>query len=119
MTINASKTKFIVFRTHGKIVNCQLIYNRNEIRMPENPEQIHIIKRIHNEGETKNFKLYGVLFDEYLSFDDHMSYLCTKKSTSLFCINRVKNFFNQNTKNVILRHDTLTPSVLYEYILTP
>ncbi len=104
MAINASKTKFIVFRTRGKIVNpldCKLTYNGNEIGMPENPKHIHIIKRIHNDGETKNFKLLGVLFDEYLSFEDHISYLCTKISKSLFCINRVKNFVNQNTQKVL------------------
>ena len=69
MAINASKTKFIVFRTRGKIVNprdCQLIYNGNEIGMPENPELIHLIERIHNEGETKNFKLLGVLFVSFI-----------------------------------------------------
>ncbi len=42
--------------------------------------------------KKKNFKLLGVLFDEYLSFEDHTTNLCNKISKSLFCMNRVKNF---------------------------
>jgi hypothetical protein len=71
--------------------------NGNEIGMPVNQDLIHPVERIHNEGETKNFKLLGVLFDEYLSFDDHITDLCAKISKSLFCINRIKNFVNQDT----------------------
>ncbi len=103
MAVNANKTKFIVFRTRGKPINpldCILHFNENEIGLPNNPGLIHEIERIHNGGETKSFKLLGVLIDEYLSFDDHISHLCTKISKSLFCINRVKNFVDSNTKKV-------------------
>jgi hypothetical protein len=104
MAVNANKTKFIVFRTRGKPINpldCILYFNENEIGLPNNPNLIHEIERIHNGGKTKSFKLLGVLFDEYLSFDDHISHLCTKISKSLFCINRVKNFVDSNTKKVL------------------
>jgi hypothetical protein len=100
MAINAAKTKFIVFRTRGKFINpldCHLVFNNNEIGQPEDPALIYDIERIYNDGEIKSFKLLGVLFDEYLSFDAHISSLCSKISKSLFCINRVKNFVNQNT----------------------
>ncbi len=66
--------------------------------MPEDPNLIYEIERIHNEGETKNFKLLGVLLDEYLTFDDHISNLCSEIAQSLFCINRVKNFVNLETR---------------------
>jgi hypothetical protein len=55
------------------------------------------IERIFNEGPKKKFKLLGVLLDEYLTFDDHIINLCSKISKSLFCLNRVKNFTNQET----------------------
>jgi len=87
MAVNTAKTKFIVFRTRGKIINpldCQLFFNENEIGLPNNPDLIYPIERIYNEGNTKNFKLLGVLFDEFLSFDDHISNLCAKVSKSLF-----------------------------------
>jgi hypothetical protein len=96
MAVNTAKTKFIVFRTRGKIINP---LDENEIGLPNNPDLIYPIERIYNEGNTKSFKLLGVLFDEFLSFDDHISNLCAKVSKSLFCINRVK-YFKQDTKKL-------------------
>ncbi len=104
MAVNADKTKFIVFRTRGKIINpldCRVIYDSNEIGMPANPNLTYNIERIHNEGETKNFKLLGILFDEYLSFDAHINQLCSKISKSLFCLNRVKNFITPDIRKML------------------
>ncbi len=92
MAINTAKTKYIVFRTRGKRIapaDCQLVYNDNEIGVPEDPNQIYLITR---DGEEKSFKLLGVFFDEYLSFDYHVSSLCVKISKSLFCLHLIKNF---------------------------
>jgi hypothetical protein len=52
--------KIYCFRTHGKYNNT-LLFSSNE--------------RVHNDGATKSFKLLSVLFDEYLSFDPHISSL--------------------------------------------
>ncbi len=104
MAVNTSKTKYIIFRTRGKQINprdCHLVYNGNEVGVPEDPNLAYEIERIHNEGETKNFKLLGVLLDEYLTFDDHISNLCSKIAKSLFCINRVKNFVNMETRKTL------------------
>lgn len=93
---NISKTKFIVFRTHGKKINpnkCVPTFNNNEPSQPEDPYLISNIDKIHNEGNEKNFKLLGVLFDDYLSFDDHISNLCAKISKSLFCLNQIMLFY--------------------------
>jgi hypothetical protein len=100
MAVNAAKTKFIIFRTHGKYINnndCTLLFNDNEIGLPEDPSLIYPIERVYNDGPTKSFKLLGVLFDEYLSFDSHISQVCSKISKSLFCINRIKNFVDQKS----------------------
>ena len=94
MAINTAKTKFIVFRTKGKLVNdeiCKIYFNNNELGKPENPNLIFDIERIHNQGMTKSFKLLGVLLDEYLTFDSHIDMLSSKISKSLYIINRVKN----------------------------
>ncbi len=104
MAVNADKTKFIVFRTRGKVINpldCQVVYDSNEIGMPVNPNLIYNIQRIHNEGDTKNFKLLGILFDEYLTFDAHINQLCSKISKSLFCLNRVKNFISADIRKLL------------------
>jgi len=95
MAINTKKTKFIVFRTRGKRIDpddCLLVYNDNEIGIVEDPNLIYPITRVFNDGAERHFKLLGVLFDEFLSFDDHIDSLCTKISKSLFCLNRIKNF---------------------------
>jgi hypothetical protein len=87
MAVNTSKTKFIVFRTHGKKINsneCVLTFNNNEPGQPEDPNLISNIDRIHNEGNEKSFKLLGVLFDEYLSFNDHISNLWPKFQNRFF-----------------------------------
>jgi hypothetical protein len=101
LAVNTMKTKFIVFRTQGKKINpeeCILYFNNNEPGKPVNPNLIYPIDRIYNDGPEKSFKLLGVMFDEYLSFDAHISHLCTKISKSLFCINRIKNFVEQNAR---------------------
>jgi hypothetical protein len=97
MAVNTSKTKYIVFRTRGKRIepdDCRLVFNNNEIGQAEDLSLISEITRVHNEGEERSFKLLGVLLDEYLSFDAHVTNLCSKISKSLFCMNRVKNFVN-------------------------
>ncbi len=79
MAVNTSKTKFIVFLTRGKRIeprDCELVFNNNEIGRREDPNLIFNISRIYNE--EKSFKILEVLFDEYLSHDDHVSHLCNK-----------------------------------------
>jgi hypothetical protein len=93
MALNTAKTKYMIFRTRGKQINeneCQLVYITTEIGLPTDPELVSPIERVHNAGSEKTFKLLGVYFDEYLSFDSHISQLCKKISKSLFSINKIK-----------------------------
>ena len=104
MAVNTSKTKYIVFRTQGKHVNndlCRLVFNNNVPGSPEDPNLISQIDRIHNEGPESSFKLLGVLFDEFLSFNEHISHVCAKISKSLFCINKIKNFVDKNALKML------------------
>jgi hypothetical protein len=104
MAVNTSKTKFIVFRTRGKRIDpreCKLLFNTNEIGKIEDPNRIFEIKRIHNEGDEKSYKALGILLDEYLSFDEHISHLCAKISKSLYCINRLKNFVTKKSLKML------------------
>ena len=97
MAVNTSKTKFIIFRNRRKIVNpleCQIVYNSTEIGLPDDPSLISPVDRISNESAEKSFKLLGVLFDEFLSFDPHINHLCAQVSKSLYCLNKVKNFLD-------------------------
>jgi hypothetical protein len=100
MAVNTSKTKFIVFRTRGKRINpqdCELLFNGNEIGKPDDPALIYPIDRIFCDGPTTSFKLLGILFDEYLSFEEHITSISAKIAKSLFCINRIKNFVTKSS----------------------
>jgi hypothetical protein len=51
MSVNASKTKFIIFKTYNKQVNpedCIVVYNSTEIGLPDDPNMIYPIERISN-----------------------------------------------------------------------
>jgi hypothetical protein len=43
-------------------------------------------------SHEKSFKLPVVHFDEYLSFESHITRICTKISKFLYCLDRIKNF---------------------------
>jgi hypothetical protein len=98
MCLNASKTKYIIFRTQNKPVDpniCNVVYNTNELGLPEDPALITPIEPIFKESQERSFKLLGVHFDEHLSFKHHIDILCTKLSKSMYCLNRVKNFVDK------------------------
>ena len=100
MAVNTTKTKFIIFRAHGKPINpgdCGVVYNSTELGLPDDPNLIMPIGRIHNFSEEKSFKLLGVYFDEYLSFEHHITQVCAKVSKSLYCINKLKNFVDSES----------------------
>ncbi len=77
------------------------MFNTNEIGKTEDTNRIFEIKRIHNEGDEKSYKALGILLDEYLSFDEHISHLCAKISKSLYCINRLKNFVTKKSLKML------------------
>ena len=89
---------------------CSVVYNSNEIGLPEDPALITPIERISFDNPEKSFKLLGVLFDEYLSFKPHVDMLCSKISKSLYCLNRVKNFIN--SKSLRLLYFSMIRSVI-------
>ena len=80
MALNTSKTKVMIFRTHGKPINeidCQLVYNSTLIGPEIDQLLVTPIERVHNNGAEKSFMLLGVYFDEYLIFNLHISHLST------------------------------------------
>ena len=86
MTINTSKTKYIIFRNKGRKLNLnglELFYNLNEIGKPNLEENIFQLERVHlgnNLNENQTYKLLGIHFDEYLSFENHIDILCSQLS---------------------------------------
>jgi hypothetical protein len=114
MALNTNKTKFMVFRTRGKPINeadCHLVYDSTELGYETDPLLVSPIERVHNNGAEKSFKLLGVYFDEYLSFDAHVNHLCMKLSKSLYCLNKVKNFISKESLKKLyfaLVHSSMT-----------
>jgi len=47
---------------------------------------------LHQKKERKKLIISDNFLSKILSFDNHISHVCSKISKSLFCINRIKNF---------------------------
>jgi hypothetical protein len=81
----------------------------------QNPEKIQVITRVFNEAvnfEDRFYKLLGVYYDEFLTFDKQIDVLCAKLSRANFCLRRASNSLPQNLlKN--LYHALFHPHVLY------
>ncbi len=107
MTINTSKTKYIIFRNKGRNLNLnglELFYNLNEIGKPNLEENIFKLERVHLANdciENQTYKLLGIHFDEYLSFEKHIDVLCSKLSKSLFFLRQTKNFVSSNAARMM------------------
>ena len=99
LAVNVNKTKYIIFRPKGTKISIDLenngvVFNSNELGVPENPNKIFKLGRIFNENEDKQertYKFLGILLDEYLSFNAHCDLICKKLAKSNFIISRVKN----------------------------
>ncbi len=99
MAVNVSKTNYIIFRTRGKHINIDtpnLVFNSNDPDEPLlNPQLIQTLERIHDNNadpKLRSFKLLGVYFDEYCSFNKHISHVCAKLTRANFCLRRIANF---------------------------
>ena len=99
MSVNVSKTKYIVFRPKGQKITVNLdengvLYNSNEIGQPDDPNKIFKLGRIYNDHPCtteRTYKFLGVHRDEFLSFDTHCTIISNKLARSNFIISRVKN----------------------------
>ena len=99
MSVNVSKTKYIIFRPRGQKITLNLdengiLFNSNEIGQPEDPNKIFKLGRIYNDHPDKNertYKFLGVHLDEFLSFDTHCEIISNKLARSNFILSRVKN----------------------------
>jgi hypothetical protein len=88
MQLNASKTKYIIFRTKNKHIDpeaCSVVYNSTEIGLPDDPTLITPIERIFNR--IKNFvnakslrMLYFSMIHSVISYGINI-YGCANKTT--------------------------------------
>jgi hypothetical protein len=83
LAINVKKTKYMIFRTKNRTINLNgkdVYINFNEPNAIENPELIVKLSRVHNDGDQENqtIRVLGVLFDEYLNFNEHVLHVKRK-----------------------------------------
>ena len=94
LTLNVSKTKFMVFGTRQKL--------KNVADIP-----------LHADGEViervQHFKYLGVILDETLSFEEHIDTLYRKTCSKMGAIKKARTCINQDTalmlyKSLVLPH---------------
>jgi hypothetical protein len=93
--------------------------NFNGVNDVQRPELIVKLTRVHNNGDKddQTYKLLGVSFDEYLSFNQHCTYVLSKLSKSLFLLNRSKKFLSNKALKLLYFstvhcHLTYSPVIL-------
>jgi len=91
LTLNVSKTKFMIFRNknmHFNPENCKLKIG-NEI-----------LERIGTNCTNKYFKFVGLKIDEFLNWDYQIEHVSNKIASSIFALNQIKNIlpFVKNAK---------------------
>jgi cell fate (sporulation/competence/biofilm development) regulator YmcA (YheA/YmcA/DUF963 family) len=118
MALNIAKTKYIIFRTPGKQIPVDLnpiVINSNMADEKQNPTKIQELIRVHNDAandDDKFYKLLGVYFDEFLTFNKHVEILCAKLTRANFCLRRASSSLPLNLlKN--LYHSLFHPHILY------
>ena len=89
LTLNVSKTKFILFRKKGMMVDFR------NLKLQIGNE---IVERIGSDCTTKSFKLVGLHLDEYLSWDHHINYVHGKLASGSYGINASKNLLPQQIR---------------------
>jgi len=97
LAVNVKKTKYVIFHTKQKKLhmgNNKIFFNNNDLTYND-PDLITELDRISNDNNQiseQSYKYLGILLDENLSFDAHVSYLSAKISKSLYFLSKAKNF---------------------------
>ena len=82
LTLNVSKTKFIIFR------------NRS-MKLPQEDIVLKIgtesLERVGTEMPLKNFKFLGHIIDEHLTWSDHISHVRSKVSSGNYALAKTKH----------------------------
>jgi hypothetical protein len=96
MSLNVSKTKYIIFHTQGKKVDPKLTLeiDANLPNTPHDPNLVTTVEIIHSKHpnhDSQAFKLLGIYLDEHLNFNYNTAMLTSKLSRACFFINRAKH----------------------------
>jgi hypothetical protein len=122
LVVNSNKTKYMIFRTKNRNVNLNgkdIFLDFNEPNAIYRPELKIKLIRVHNDADSENqmYKLLGIAFCEYLSFNQHIVLLHRKISRSLYLLNRSKNFLTKKALR-LLYFATVHSHLMYCPIIT-
>lgn len=92
LTLNISKTKYILFRRSNMYAD----FPNLSLSIDNCP-----IERIGIGCNESSFKFVGVKIDEFLSWKDHITCLKSKLSSVTFALSKVKNLLPEKTKCLI------------------
>jgi hypothetical protein len=106
LSLNVSKTKYIVFRTN---------------RMAKIPDTFKLsiggrdVERIGNNCNTKSFKFVGIHLDEFLTWEHHINHVINKISSSNFALNQIKKIIPMNIRKTVY-NSLVKPHLEYSII---
>ena len=106
LTLNVTKTKYIVFRTP------KMKFDQSLLNIKINNVSLD---RIGHNCKDTFFKFVGVRLDEYLNWDQHTKYILSKISSANFVINQAKKLLPMNIRMLI--YNSLVKSYLEYGIL--
>ena len=86
LTVNVAKTKFMLYGT-STLRNCF-----SDIQLNIGGQKVE---------RVKNFKYLGVIFDENLSWDDHVQYIHAKASSRLYLFRRIRHHLSVKQSQVV------------------
>jgi hypothetical protein len=106
MSLNVSKTKYIIFYVQGKRIEQGTIL-QIDANIPDtahNPDLVTTVERVHSKHanyDTQAFKLLGIYLDEHLNFNHNTARLTFNLSRAFFFINRAKNILSPKALNTL------------------
>jgi hypothetical protein len=92
LTLNASKTKYILFRDKSTLVD----FKQHDLKI-ENTS----IERIGTSCKEKYFKYVGIRIDEFLTWEFHKKYVKGKLSSAVFALAQTRNLLSSKIKLTI------------------
>ena len=111
LSLHPEKTKFMLFSSTKVNQYPALFINYNDVDSAFNPYPILPMTCI-NSLDKPYFKFLGVYLDPNLNFKQHLSYISSKISKSLYFLRTAKNFLNQKALKFIY-YATFHSNIIY------
>ena len=97
LTLNVNKTKYVIFGSKNKITTIP------DLNIKVGNDKIE---------RVSSMKYLGVILDEHLTFDEHVTYIITKALKKLGILRRAHEYLNMNTK-ILLYKSLVLPHLDY------